>query len=1173
LLDDALPRDEQAALTDHLEACAACRDLFAALAAGEPAWEAARELAQASETQTHPGEGRFRAPSGLPFLEPSDEEGRIGRFGPYEVMAVVGRGGMGVVLKAFDPSLHRVVAVKVLAPQLSAGVAARKRFVREARAAASVAHEHVVTIHAVDEWKGWPFLVMQYVGGKSLQERIDRSGPLEVKEILRIGMQAAQGLAAAHAQGLVHRDIKPANILLENGVERVKLTDFGLARAVDDPSLTQAGVVAGTPQYMSPEQAKGEAVDARSDLFSLGSVLYAMATGRPPFRGDSSIGVIRKVCDEEPRPIRESNTDIPTWLDALIRKLLAKDPTLRFTSAEEVAEVLGDYLARLQRGEAIVEEVPDDLSGLHDAALDVGPAKLAGVEDVGPEKVSRERQGGAWRWAAAASVLGLVALGTTEALGVTRVGELVATVLRIRVPEGILVLEVDDPETKVAIDGGDVVVHGGGVRELKLRAGPHQVQALRGGVPTRVELVEIRKGDKQTLRIGLEPDGLPGISSAVLVPVSPDSFVGADALRAAIREQRARLARPMVLERADPGRMRQHLQSAADESVARARLEAGEIDRAEYLKALDAKLGDEYWATARTIAREQAGSDEALLGAILAAVEAEAATLGEKMGESRLSEAATEARSRALERLRDQIANRRDGWERLLKVLEAGRETLKERLGLLDPAKDRDATFELTGRLKKLEAEATQIEAQMAKAEERLAHLKALDPRATSAAMIYREAGFPPIEAGPMVAGGPAAARLRAIRDECLRREVACAEGCRETARSLPGLDAAAEEAERTLEQARQEFELGRGARQELLQAEIGRGTSRDTAVSAHEAVDAMESAASVWEKIGEAADRELEALAEGSGEDGIARDARMEALAALLDWERAARDHARAALERKEEIFKAAGELMRTRNVEVEAGTLIARSPEIREARRLEAAAAGELAQARVNLARREQRLAQVEGMARRERPTVETLHLWAMTGLPAASVEGVIPVGSGDRLGGHPESGPEALIQGESPGQRAGWIRRRLAEKFGPGRGRPDMPGGPEFERRMRRIGEILGGLGVEGFSNGPPGHVEPPEPPEPPVMPGDVDPSREFVGERVAGLEEALKEIDAELEALKGEAGAEARLQVQVMERTRDELRRAMEELKRERGMPPIPPTPPPVEPPSPPPRSGE
>src|SRR5205823_5079493 len=265
----------------------------------------------------------------------------LGRLGPYQVHEVLGRGGMGIVLKAFDPALNRLVAVKVLAPHLAANAAARLRFAREGRAAAAIRHEHVVAVHAVDEAGGLPYLVMEYVPGVSLQERLDRTGPLEVEEVLRIGAQAAAGLAAAHAQGLVHRDVKPANILLENGVERVKLTDFGLARGIDDAGVTQSGVITGTPAYMAPEQARGGPPDARADLFSLGGVLYALCTGRPPFRGDHALELLRKVCDDTPTPIRALNPDVPAWLEAIVSKLMAKDPAERFGSAAEVADLLG----------------------------------------------------------------------------------------------------------------------------------------------------------------------------------------------------------------------------------------------------------------------------------------------------------------------------------------------------------------------------------------------------------------------------------------------------------------------------------------------------------------------------------------------------------------------------------------------------------------------------------------------------------------------------------------------------------------------------------------------------------------------------------------------------------------------------------------------------------------
>lgn len=161
-------------------------------------------------------------------------------------------------------------------------------------------------------------------------------------------MQTAAGLAAAHAQGLVHRDVKPANILLENGIERVLLTDFGLARTIDEASLTCSGVIAGTPQYMAPEQARGEMVDFRSDLFSLGSVLYALCTGHSPFRAETTMGVLHRICKESPRPIQELNPEIPLWLSAIITRLHAKNPAKRYASAAEVAEILQRRLACLQ---------------------------------------------------------------------------------------------------------------------------------------------------------------------------------------------------------------------------------------------------------------------------------------------------------------------------------------------------------------------------------------------------------------------------------------------------------------------------------------------------------------------------------------------------------------------------------------------------------------------------------------------------------------------------------------------------------------------------------------------------------------------------------------------------------------------------------------------------------
>jgi serine/threonine protein kinase len=285
----------------------------------------------------------------LAFLASPGAAGSRGRLGPYEVLEVVGQGGMGLVLKARDSRLQRLVAIKVLAPQLAASAAARRRFAREARAAAAVRDQHVVAIHAVKEDGPVPYLVMEHIAGTTLDERLKAGGPLPWREVLRIGREAALGLAAAHARGLVHRDVKPGNILLEGDSGRVKISDFGLARAADEIDITQSGVITGTPLYMSPEQARGEAVDLRSDLFSLGSVLYTLCVGRPAFEAGGTMAVIKRVCEETPRPERECSRDVPRWLCAVIGKLLARSPQDRFQSAAEVAELLRRCLAHLEQ--------------------------------------------------------------------------------------------------------------------------------------------------------------------------------------------------------------------------------------------------------------------------------------------------------------------------------------------------------------------------------------------------------------------------------------------------------------------------------------------------------------------------------------------------------------------------------------------------------------------------------------------------------------------------------------------------------------------------------------------------------------------------------------------------------------------------------------------------------
>ncbi len=356
---------EYADALQHVELCASCRQRLESLAASKEMWAQSHEALsgdQWDQQLTHSGYDtawqRLTSRSATSswtdslakqLLQPPSHPEMLGRLGRYEIERLIGSGGMGVVFKAFDTELNRPVAIKVLAPHLAGSGAARQRFAREARAAAAVVHEHIVSIHNVESSEPAPFLVMQYVAGESLQQRIDRVGPLQIIEVLRIAMQTAAGLAAAHAQGLVHRDIKPANILLEQSVDRALLTDFGLARTSDDASLTHTGYHLGTPQYMSPEQASGETIDARSDLFSLGSVIYAMSTGRPPFRAETTLGVLRRISDHEPRPMREINAEVPEWLEHLVARLHAKAPEARFESAAELREVLEQCLAHLQQ--------------------------------------------------------------------------------------------------------------------------------------------------------------------------------------------------------------------------------------------------------------------------------------------------------------------------------------------------------------------------------------------------------------------------------------------------------------------------------------------------------------------------------------------------------------------------------------------------------------------------------------------------------------------------------------------------------------------------------------------------------------------------------------------------------------------------------------------------------
>jgi eukaryotic-like serine/threonine-protein kinase len=256
----------------------------------------------------------------------------------YEIRAILGRGAMGVVFKGFDPSLNRFVAIKMMTPERVVSSEAREWFKREARAAAAIQHENVITIYAVNEMNGLPYLVMEHLSGTSLQDRVDKEGPLPIADVIRFGRQIASGLHAAQGRGVIHRDIKPANILLGTQGGTVKITDFGLARVQNDVLKSQDGIWVGTPAYMAPEQFNAAHVDHRADLFSLGSLLYTLCAGRPPFEGKSIPALMVQVCNNAPAPLRTARPQVPAWLENLINKLQAKLPASRYQSAGDAVQ-------------------------------------------------------------------------------------------------------------------------------------------------------------------------------------------------------------------------------------------------------------------------------------------------------------------------------------------------------------------------------------------------------------------------------------------------------------------------------------------------------------------------------------------------------------------------------------------------------------------------------------------------------------------------------------------------------------------------------------------------------------------------------------------------------------------------------------------------------------------
>ncbi len=360
---------EAAAVEAHAEGCSRCQEELACLAKGDldVDWHQLRDHSTNPESvatslqslitcvmgdgaaDNSPNESGIEAEvDPIRFPGPPTSQGPMGQLDCYHIIEELGRGSFGIVFKAYDADLDCIVAIKVLRSELAGDARERARFVREARAASAMDHDHVVTIHRVGGAPGFPpFIVMEYIDGESLRQRLAREGSLSSVMAATIVRQAALGLASADGR-LVHRDVKPSNIMLSARSGRVKITDFGLARPLVDANatITNSGTILGTPFYMSPEQINGSRlVDARCDVYSLGVVLYESLTGEVPFRGSPHL-VFARVVHEEPRPLRAFNGQIPIDLETIALRCLEKQPGRRFPTAGDLADELGRFLDR-----------------------------------------------------------------------------------------------------------------------------------------------------------------------------------------------------------------------------------------------------------------------------------------------------------------------------------------------------------------------------------------------------------------------------------------------------------------------------------------------------------------------------------------------------------------------------------------------------------------------------------------------------------------------------------------------------------------------------------------------------------------------------------------------------------------------------------------------------------
>ena len=506
LIQGKINEPQLSELSAHLETCGGCQEkaktlspfdtfteplrsdpgLAKKIAAGipRPLIEKVKSIARAKDntvgvSQQGPPTHASAEEVNLDFLAPPQQPDEIGRLGSYRILKVLGKGGMGMVFLGHDPHLDRSVALKVMLPKFAANEGAKQRFLREARTAAKLHHDHIVSIYQVGEDRGVPYLAMEFLEGAPLDQFLQNDRKLSLAQILRITREIAKGLSAAHEKGLIHRDIKPGNIWLDKAnAGRAKILDFGLARSdKDDIHLTQSGAIVGTPAYMAPEQARGDkAVDARADLFSLGCVLYRLCVGDIPFKGDTTMNVLMALAMTDPTPPKKINAQIPETLSDLTMQLLDKDPNNRPASAKEV-------IAKIQQIERDLKGAKSEVSKTQavEPVLMAHPVSMASARPV-----KRRRSPVLVGVAAGLAAVALIAAGI---------------IFYWQTNNGIVKIEINDPDIKVTIDKDVAIIAGVAKHEIKLRAGEYGLTVEHGDLKFHTDKFILKRQETVALKI------------------------------------------------------------------------------------------------------------------------------------------------------------------------------------------------------------------------------------------------------------------------------------------------------------------------------------------------------------------------------------------------------------------------------------------------------------------------------------------------------------------------------------------------------------------------------------------------------------------------------------------------------------------------------------------------